>query len=198
MKKKFRMGAIILAGGKSTRMNGNKALLPVSGINLIEKTARTMEQYFEEIHISSSSMEIFDFLPYHVVMDEKPDMGPLMGILSGLRASRFPINFIIACDIPDINVSLIEKMVPYTEKYDVVIPFSEDNKFEPLFAFYSKRVIPIIENILAQGIRKISKLYDRCHTKYLPFEDNGWYHNLNTKKDYQKYLNSQKKKTVKG
>ena len=89
-------------------------------------------------------------------------------------------------------------MNTYPKKYDVVVPYSEHNKLEPLFAFYNKRLIPTIEKILNQGIRKISKLYLECNTKYLHFENNGWYHNLNTMEDYQQYLKTLKKKHKKG
>ncbi|MCK5056130.1 MAG: molybdenum cofactor guanylyltransferase [Candidatus Aminicenantes bacterium] len=188
MNKHYNVGAIILAGGKATRMNGDKALLPVSGVKLIEKVARNLEPYFGEILISARSKEMFDFLPYPVVGDERPGCGPLMGILSALRVSGNPINFVIACDIPEVNIDFLEKMTAFIDSYDIVVPTSGENKFEPLFAFYSKKLIPIIEDLLNQGIRKINRLYPKCRTKYVPFDNDGWYHNLNTMADYLDYL----------
>jgi len=193
MKKFIDKSAVILAGGKGTRMNGDKALLPVSGEKLIEKVARNLEPYFEEILISARSKEMFDFLPYPVVVDERPGCGPLMGILSALRVSGNPANFVIACDIPEIDIGFIEKMVPFTGNYDIVVPASGGNRFEPLFAFYNKNVIPVIQDLLNQGVRKINRLYPKCRTKYVSFENDGWYHNLNTMEDYQKYLDTEKK-----
>lgn len=196
MKKQKDISAIILAGGKGTRMNGNKALLPVSGITLIEKIANDIDPYFGEILIGVQSSEPFDFLSYRVVIDEELNAGPLMGILSCLRESSNQINFVIACDIPEINFSFLEKMISYTKKYDIVVPLSGKNKFEPLFALYHKKLIPKIEKLLKQNMRKISRLFLKCRTKYMPMKNNGWYHNLNTMENYQKYLktlNSQKK-----
>lgn len=188
MKKTTEISAVILAGGKSLRMNGNKALLPVSGVRLIEKITNMIENYFNEIIISSNSREIFDFLPYEVVIDEKSNQGPMMGILSCLKVSSNDVNFVIACDIPEINFSFIEKMMPYTDNFDIVVPISGENQFEPLFAFYNKNLISSMEKLLNQGVRKISELFQKCRTKYIPLEKNRWYYNLNSKKDYDKYL----------
>ena len=182
------ISAIILAGGKGIRMNGGKALLPVSGVKLIEKVARNIEPYFEEIFISSRSKKMLDSLPYPVVVDEQPGYGPLMGMLSSLRASGNFTNFVIACDIPEVDRNFLENMISFVDNYDIVVPVSGEDKFEPLFAFYSKSLIPIIEDLLNQGTRKISKLFPKCRTKYIPMEKHDWYYNLNTMEDYQNYL----------
>lgn len=180
--------AIILAGGKSTRMEKNKALLPVSGLTLVERVARNLEPYFGEILISAQNPAVFDFLPYKIIADEQPGQGPMMGILSGIRASSKEVNFVTGCDIPEIDVSFIEGMIAYTGGYDVVVPVSGDDKYEPLFAFYKKSVIRCIDELMAQGHRKIIKLFPLCHTKYISFENSGWYRNLNTMADYRAFL----------
>jgi molybdopterin-guanine dinucleotide biosynthesis protein A len=149
---------------------------------------RNIEPYFEEIFISVRSKGMFDFLPYPVVVDERPGYGPLMGILSGLRASGNHTNFVIACDIPEIDTNFLGNMIPFIDHYDIVVPVSGHGKFEPLFAFYSKRLIPVIEDLLDQGIGKINRLFPKCRTKYIPMQKNGWYYNLNTMVDYQNYL----------
>ena len=180
--------AVILAGGKGTRMKGEKAFLSVSGEKLIEKVARNLEPYFGEIIISARSKEMFDFLHYDVVVDVKPGCGPLMGILSALRFSANPVNFVIACDIPEIDIGFLEEMASFTADYDIAVPTSGEHRFEPLFAFYNKSVIPVIEDLLEQGLRKINRLFPKCRTKYIPLKNSGWYYNLNTVDDYRNYL----------
>lgn len=188
------MSAIILAGGKSKRMNGNKALLPVlGGGTLIEKIAGNIEPYFNEILIVAQSREAFDFLSYRIIVDEEPNMGPLMGILSGLRASSNNVNFVIACDIPEINLTFLEEMISYTDKYSIVVPITGENKFEPLLAFYNKNLIARIEELIRQDQRKVRYIFSKCQTKYIPMENNGWYHNLNTVENYNDYVSIRKK-----
>ena len=182
------MTAIILAGGKSARMKENKALLPIQGVPLIQKIGQNLEQHFQEIIVSAQSAELFDFLPYRVVKDEQPDQGPLMGVLCGLEASSNPINFVIACDIPEIDVPFLDRMMNYTNQYEIVVPMSGEDKYEPLFSFYNKSVIPRIKDLLNQQIRKINKLFPLTKTKYIPLENTGWYYNLNSSEDYRRYV----------
>jgi molybdenum cofactor guanylyltransferase len=188
------MSAVILAGGKSTRMKEDKALLDISGVPLIRAVARNIESYFREIIISAYSKETYGFLPYRIVVDKEPGQGPLMGILCGLEASSNPVNFVIACDIPEIDTSFLREMIPFTDDYEIVVPVSGKNNdnFEPLFAFYNKSLIPRIENLLNRRIRKIIELFALAKVKYIPFEGDkkGWYHNLNTASDYKNYLAS--------
>lgn len=171
-------------------MKENKALMPIQGVPLIQRISQNLENYFQEIIISAQSMELFDFLPYQVVVDEQPDQGPLMGILCGLEASANPINFVIACDIPEINIPFLHRMMAYTNQYEIVVPVSGEDKYEPLFAFYNKSVIHRIKNLLKQQIRQINKLFPLAQVKYIPLENTGWYYNLNSSEDYRRYVKS--------
>ena len=186
------MTAIILAGGKSSRMKENKALLKVGNQKLIEKVIQNVKPYFQEILISAQEPGMFDFLPYRVVLDKQTGQGPIMGILTGLKASSNQLNFVIGCDIPEIHYPFLLKLMGYAGHYDVVVPVAGEDKYEPLFAFYGKSTVPCIENLLAQNQRKIIKLYPMCRTKIVPFENDGWYRNLNTISDYRNYLAKEK------
>jgi len=185
---KMDMTAIILAGGKSSRMKSNKALLPVSGIKLIEKLTASLKAFFDEIIISTNSENDYSFLSYKQVIDEGPDQGPLMGILTGLKASNNLTNFVIACDIPEIDIFPLKIMSDQAKFFDLVVPISDNGRYEPLYAFYNKRLIPEIEHMLGKGIRKVTELYKKCQPKLFPMKTIKSYYNLNTKTDYFKYI----------
>ncbi|MBN2245058.1 MAG: molybdenum cofactor guanylyltransferase, partial [Candidatus Aminicenantes bacterium] len=51
-------------------------------------------------------------------------------------------NFVIACDIPGINLEFIKRLVRSTAAYEIVVPVSTKNKYEPLFAVFSKSIVP--------------------------------------------------------
>lgn len=184
--------AIILAGGKSTRMGNteNKALLQITGTHLIEKITRTLEPHFKEIIISTTTETAskYTFLPYRTAVDEEPDQGPLMGILTGLRASNRPVNFVMACDIPEIDLPFIQTMTAFTTQFDIVVPVTGKDKYEPLFAFYHRRVIPKIRELLNRRVRKAIELFTLCRVKYIPLGKNDWFYNLNTITDYERYV----------
>ena len=193
MHNKIDANAIILAGGKSSRMGmgEDKALLKIAGFRIIEKVCCELQPYFHEIIISTcaETLKNYAFLPYHKAVDHQMNQGPLMGILSGLQISSHSVNFVIACDIPEIDFSFLRKMANFTYDYDIVVPFSDNEKYEPLFAFYHKGLIPKIEGLLNAGIRKIIELFSLCRVKYIPMDGEGWYYNLNTPDDYKQYLN---------
>ena len=125
---------------------------------------------------------------YRTAVDEEPGQGPLMGILTGLRVSNRPVNFVMACDIPEIDLSFIQHMTTFTPGYDIVVPVTGQEKYEPLFAFYHRRVIPKIRELLNRQVRKTIELFTLCRVKYIPLGKNNWFYNLNTAADYERYL----------
>ncbi len=179
--------AIVLAGGKSQRMGKDKSLISISGRPLIELIADQLKRNFENILISSNATNKFDFLELPVVNDSRPDCGPLMGILSALNASKTDLNFITSCDAPNIFLPYVRKMLKAADKYDLVIPRYSNGKVEPLFAIYRKNVAEHCEDLLNRRHYKISGLFDRVRTKFLPFEASEWYQNLNTLEDLEKF-----------
>lgn len=179
--------ALVLAGGTSNRMGINKAFVPIQGTMLIERVLFQLEPLFSEILLCVSGKKPCEFLNISQVVDDQPFQGPLRAILSGLRASNSSINFAVACDIPDINQEFLEQMFSFTKSSDIVVPLTGQGKYEPLFAFYNKKIIPVIENLLDKGQRKLSLLFSRCLTRYVWMNDKSWYFNLNTLDDLKKY-----------
>jgi molybdopterin-guanine dinucleotide biosynthesis protein A len=181
--------AIILAGGKSSRMGGNdKSLLPINGVPLIQHIVKQLEGHFEQILIGANDAEKYSFLNLEVIPDIEKDMGPLMGIYSCLKASQNDINFITACDIPEMNIKLINNMINLSTNNDIVMPVKGENMHEPLFAVYNKGVANIAEGIIASNGRRIIEFIGKCKVKYVEFNDQSWYQNLNLKDDYINYI----------
>lgn len=182
------LGAIILAGGDSRRMRENKAFLLVHGKALIQHLLDQMDGHFGEILISTSRPGEFNHLGYPVILDDRPGEGPMAAICSALKAARFEKNFVIACDIPDINLEFIGKLVESAASSEIVVPVSPDNKYEPLFAVYSKSIVPLIQDLLDKGERSLIPLFKICRTQFVSFGPNAWFINLNTPKEYDSYI----------
>ncbi len=178
--------AIILAGGKSSRMGYDKSLLPVNGKPMIQHIYEQLRPCFDSIIISSDDSEKYSFIDAEVIPDIVPGQGPIMGVLSSLEASSFDLNFVVACDVPVINFTFIRKMIRESVGYDGVIPRWEKSKYEPLFGIYRKSMIDPIREIFEAGKRKITEAYDKCKIKYIDISGEEWYKNLNTMEEYQK------------
>ncbi|MBS3819040.1 molybdenum cofactor guanylyltransferase [bacterium] len=182
------LSLIVLTGGLSRRMKRYKALLPTPEGTLIEHLLRQLKDHFDDILISVSQKEQFEFLPYTLVEDEVPGEGPMMGLKTTMPFSKHPKIFVTACDIPYVRLSFLEKMIQTAENWDIVVPCSPGGRLEPLFAVYSKSVLPVIQNLLESGIRSLLPLLHHCRTRVIPIKEGSWFQNLNTKEDYEQFL----------
>lgn len=184
--------AIILAGGKSSRMGVDKSLLAVNGQPMIAHIVQQLEHHFDEVIIGANDPGKYAFLKRAVVPDVEKNRGPLMGIYSCLRASSTEVNFITACDIPEMNLRLIQNMINLTRDADIVMPIKKGERHEPLYAVYRKSIAGKAEFVLNNNGKRIIELLDHVRVKLIEFSDTGWYQNLNLKDDYYAYIKKSK------
>ncbi len=179
--------AIIMAGGDSRRMGTDKSMLVVNGRPLIERICEQLRGSFEQILISANDAAKFAFLGLAVIPDRIAGQGPLMGIASALNASDNELNFVVACDIPQIELRLVRRMLSEAAESgaDIVLPVGGDGKHEPLFAIYRNSALEAIDKVLSSGGRKISDVFPLCTVKYMEME--GSLINLNTAAEYQRF-----------
>jgi FdhD protein len=182
--------AVILAGGNSTRMKSNKALLPFSGELFIERIYRQLSALFPEVILVTNTPEFYRFLPCRMIPDEFPGLGSLAGIHAGLKESSTEHIFVVACDMPYLNSELIRQMVSKSQGFDVVIPES-DGGFEPLHAVYAKSCLPAMEEALKNGTRKIVNCFDWSKVSVLSKDEISAvdpeflsFRNINTPEEY--------------
>lgn len=189
------MTGIVLAGGKATRMGGlcDKAFLKIEDEPIINRQISALKKLFKEIIVVTNSADNYrDVKGISAVSDVLLGRGPLGGIYSGLLASRSFYNFVIACDMPFVNESLIRYMLENKDGYDIVISRIDD-KFHPLFGFYSKNCITHIEEMLRRGDLKISNLFLKVRTHFISRQeiekyDKGLHSlvNINTREELAK------------
>ena len=181
--KPLEAAAIVLAGGKSSRMGQDKSLMVFSGQPLVEHVVSQLLPLFQEVMVAADQPDKFGFLSCAIVPDEAPDQGPLMGIASCLSTSSHDLNFVTACDIPHMNLELIDTLIREAEGYGIAVPRSADGLLEPLFAVYRRSVIGPARALLAESRRGVRELFPLVKTRYVEMPG-GWYRNLNTLSDY--------------
>lgn len=186
---KCNASAVILAGGKGSRMGGvDKGMLDRKGEPIIAHIKRQLTALFDEIIVGASDRDKYAFLECRVVPDLEAGRGPLMGIYSCLLASGNDVNFVTACDIPEMNPELIREMISLSSEADIVMPVSCGNKYEPLYAVYRRSVTDHIATLLKQDRRRIIDLFSLSRVKFVDFDHGKWYHNLNRRSAYLDYL----------
>ena len=92
--------AVVLAGGKSSRMGRPKSLLLFDGEPLIVHIVRALKQMFAEIVLVAAPDQELPDLPVVLVRDEVAYQGPVGGIYYGLKAAGGEFCFVTSCDVP--------------------------------------------------------------------------------------------------
>ena len=146
--------ATILAGGKSSRMGCDKALLPFGNQTLIAHIAQILRPIFPEILVVTSNIQIARAADLPSVADRFPGRGPLAGIHAALLHFEAPI-FVVACDMPFLNADFIRLLI---REFDGAarVPLSQGG-FEPLHAVYAPACLPPFERHL-RGAEKLPPL----------------------------------------
>ena len=146
--------AVLLAGGKSSRMGRDKAALVVNGRPLWRRQLATLE--------ATGAAEVFvsgkpDWPHEGIVCvpDSVEDSGPLAGIAASLRHCASPFLLALAVDMPSMTAAFLQKLAALAaEPRTGVVPVL-GGRFEPLAAIYPKGALPIAEGRLRLGIRKL-------------------------------------------
>ena len=162
--------AVILAGGKSSRFGSDKAFIKIEGAPLIRKQIKILKNIFKKIIIVTNTPAKYKLKNVKVISDIIPGLGPLSGIHAGLSASDSFYNFVMACDMPFITLSLIRYIMRNKNSYDIIIP-KIDKKTHPLFGVYSKNCIPVIEKMLKQDKLNVSSLFIKVKSRFILKEE---------------------------
>ncbi len=157
---------VILAGGRSQRMGRDKALLPVGDTPLIELVFRRLQQVLPDIVVVAKQPERYDFLPCNVITDQFEGAGPLVGIHAALDHCTTAGVFVVACDMPLLQVDLIRHQVALGADWEVVVPTAAQH-VEPLHAWYSRNCLPTILDQLMFGRRRVTSFFDLVRVKRL-------------------------------
>lgn len=168
------MNAIILAGGKNSRIGTRKALLEIAGKQILERTIETLKPLFSELILVANEPEVYQSFGLTMVEDEICGEGPLGGIHAGLGASNATYNFVVACDMPFVDgriVQYVQDQVTalYSTRPPCVIPRWEKG-IEPLHAFYHRDLRSVIPQEVEQGQRKLGYLVRKWGSTFVDLD----------------------------
>lgn len=181
---------VILAGGASSRMGSNKALLPYRGGRFIEAIHRQLTSIFAEVIVVTNTPEHYTFLPCRKVGDIFSGMGALAGIHAGLINSSNRAAFVVACDMPYLNSDLVRYLARQADPAGVLIPQSAHG-LEPLHAVYGRGCLEAMELSLVNGQRKITGFFKETPLQVVTADEVARFdpcfdsfRNINTPADY--------------
>ncbi len=165
------MDAVILAGGENTRMPFLKGFLEFGGKQIVASNVALLNSIFRRTFIVTNDPALYFSLDAHLVGDVIRGKGPLGGILSALAVPDVSEVFVTACDMPFINVILIQYMTgKWDGKADALIPLYE-GRSQPLFGIYTKKIVRIIEEYITNGRRSVREFLQDIQVRYVGQEE---------------------------
>src|SRR5262249_32782141 len=187
--------AIVLAGGRSSRMGTPKALLLFDHEPLIVQVVATLHRLFAEVVVVAAPGQDLPSMSVKLVRDEVAYQGRVGGIYYGLTATAGDASFVTSCDSVFLNTDLISHVVSQIPNHDVAVPHWQ-GRFQPLHAVYRRSVLPLLAAQLARGELRPVHLFERVRTRRIDeeqirrFDPQGWsFFNMNTPQDYPQPLN---------
>lgn len=187
------MDAVILAGGENTRIPVPKGLLTIHGRHIIDRNAALLGASFDRIFLSTNTPEFYFHTGLILIGDRVPGKGPMTGICTVLIVPGVSAVFVTACDMPYINVILIQYLIErWNERVDALIPIY-CGKPEPLFGIYSGKIAGVMEDSLRKGERSLQAFLRKVNVQYVEEEEvrkrdpaGKTFVNINTLEDYQR------------
>lgn len=160
---------VIQAGGQSSRMGTNKALLLFNGQPLIRRILQRLLPIAQEILITSNQPDDLFFLGYPVFPDLLPGQGVLGGLYTALFYAQSPAVAIIAVDMPFTSLQLLQWQLDLltTGNTDVVIPSSHDG-LEPFHAIYRRETcIEAVKQAVDVGQKRMISWFPNVNVRVL-------------------------------
>ena len=178
----------ILAGGKSTRMGQDKALLKLNNERFIDQLAREFRPC-GEVFLSAAHAGDYADVGLTVVVDEHKEIGPIEGIRQALIYAHKDYVFVCAADMPFLKKEMAEYLAEFiSSDYDAYV-FQDEKRCHPLCAIYHKSVLPVIEAQIAKGQYRLVDILQAVRTKYVSLEyscfDAKTVRNINTRDEYR-------------
>ncbi len=195
---------VILAGGKSRRMKQNKSLMRLGDDILIGHVIRRIRTIADELLLITNNPDDYTQLDISMFNDIIPNVGALGGIHAGLSYASYETVICVGCDNPFLSQKLLNYLISILGEYDAVMPFTYKDSLskkddisnitlQTLCAVYSKRCLPIIDQMLNDQELRVHALQERANVHclspkvWIQYDHQGYsFFNVNTPEDFEK------------
>ena len=184
--------AVVLAGGRSSRMGRDKLMLDAGGRTLLERVVSRFSEEFDELYLSVAEAEKYPEIAARRVVDIYRGAGPLSGLHAALKSIPGDGVFLVAADLPYACPKAAMRIIELGGDKDVCIIRLPDGRIEPLFGYYRKTLLPRCEEAITSGDYSMSGIIQNADTKYIAPDmlgelwDENLILNINYPEDYNK------------
>lgn len=196
----MQIAAIILCGGKSSRMGRDKATLPFGPELMLQRVIRLLSEVVERnrIVIVAAPDQQLPTLPPDVTVthDRCQGRGPLEGLSAGLSALQSDVDaaYVTSCDVPLLVPAFVTRMFELLNNHEIAVP-CEAEQYHPLAAVYRPSVVQRVQQLLLADRLRPRFLFDEANTRSVSIDELRTVDpelrtlvNLNHPEDYQAAL----------
>jgi molybdopterin-guanine dinucleotide biosynthesis protein A len=180
-------GGYVLAGGQSSRMGTDKALLPWGGGTVLDAVIRAVREAAGDVVLVAPDERYLAFRGRRI-SDLRPGQGPLGGIEAALLDTDTDWNLIVACDMPLLSAALLKRLLmdAIALDADCLIPAGADCR-HPLAAAYHRRCLIEFSRVLDLGERRVLDATARVRSVDWPLAANDEFQfaNANTPEEWE-------------
>ncbi|HET7658703.1 MAG TPA: molybdenum cofactor guanylyltransferase [Bacillales bacterium] len=177
---------VVLAGGNSRRFGKPKAFAAYKGKPFYERACEVLEPYVDDVVIVGRQ-EWGSFSSRKILFDVEAfrGKGPLAGIYSVMKKMPAEWYVVLACDMPLMDVSIIERLLCECEQNpetDAIVPYLDDC-LQPLAAVYHRTSLHELESVLMEDKLKVKDFLALIRVSYIHGFDSAPFQNVNTKEE---------------
>ncbi len=194
---KNKITAIILAGGKSSRMGQDKAMLPVDGVPLLLRVYQVAISCADTVYVITPWQERYqDLLPPSCKFIREASYegdnnagSPLVGFAQALAQVDTEWVLLLACDLPNLRVEVLQAWIEGLEnaRAEAIAVLAKNEKgWEPLCGFYRKSCLLGLNEFISQGGRSFQQWLNQNPVDVLPYPDKEMFFNCNTPQDMRR------------
>lgn len=176
----------ILAGGKNTRMHGQKKLfLEYKHKTFLTHIAGALKG-IGVVYLSVEEKEPYEDTGYPCIVDVVQDIGPMGGIYTGLKTCKEDALLVVSCDTPKVTKEIVEALISWYDKGKRPVIIWEKGRYHPLIGIYTKEMLPVMEVMIREGNYRMMSLLKHTgfETLELAKEDGGCVSNVNDSAAY--------------
>lgn len=186
------MPCILFAGGKSSRMGKDKALLPFDGeASLAKYQYERLQKIFARVYLSAKDETLFDHFDAIVIEDEigKDVYAPTSGFVNVFKRLKTDnMIFVLSVDTPFVHQAIIDKCIAaQDDDYDAII-IRTPGGIHPLCGIYSRSLEKPLLKMLQDDEHKLGKLLKNAKVHYIDIDEEDALLNMNTPQEYEKAL----------
>ncbi|MDQ7064056.1 MAG: molybdenum cofactor guanylyltransferase [candidate division KSB1 bacterium] len=181
------LSAAILAGGRSSRMGRNKALLQLNGRTLIEHVVQAASSVTDSVFLVTNQLDDFAFLKLPMYPDLIPNLGPIGGILTALHHSQTRHCLILACDLPFVTPDALAALVRRTRARERAVVLNVGRGPEPLCGIYPATALAEVQARIDSRELKLQTLLDHLDVDVIDWHQDRdrVLFNINTPDDFK-------------